>query len=555
MSDPLAGVTTIATSQREPLSGRTQVRNAAGGYAFATDVWVQVEDFLILGTTGGTYYVDQDALTTRNLDVLFDAIAADGPRFVALVTKISTAHPARAPKPRPCLFALAAAAAKGDPATVQAVKAAFPAVVRTTDHLAAFFGYWKNLSGKANDSRGGTSPVIGRAMRSAFASFFTGEDVHQVAFRAVKARQRATPAGESLALRDVIRIAHPVAPTAEHRALIGWLAGTVSDDDARAVLAEVDDFLAAQAVTSPAEAVQVIRSRRVPWEFLPSGVLNEAQVWDELVGTVGLTAVIRNLARMTRIGTLGPFAPANDRVATRLANGAALIRARVHPMDVYLALKVYIAGRSRPNPRADATSWTPIPAIVDALERAYELSFGAVQPSGSRLLVAVDSSGSMSRWSRVVSNGSPLGTAYEVANTMAAMLARIEGPNVHVIDVDTAAHVSKVTSRTNLREITRWHASGGGTDMSLPFSWALDRRLNLDGFVVFTDSETWAGRWHPQQALEAYRRSVNAMARVVIVSMTANGMSIGDPADDGVLKVAGLDGSLPKLIGGFKGKK
>ena len=150
-----------------------------------------------------------------------------------------------------------------------------------------------------------------------------------------------------------------------------------------------------------------------------------------------------------------------------------------------------------------------------------------------------------------MSNGSPLGTAYEVANTLATMLARIEGPSVHVIDVDTAAHPSKVTARTNLREIGRWHASGGGTDMSLPFSWALDQRLNVDGFVVFTDSETWAGRWHPVQSLEAYRRSANPMARVVVVSMTANGTSIGDPADEGVLNIAGLDGSLPKLISGF----
>jgi 60 kDa SS-A/Ro ribonucleoprotein len=313
MGDPLASVTTHATSPRNPLAGRTQVQNAAGGYVFAKDVWAQVEDFLILGTTGGTYYVGADELTTTNVQVLFDAIAEDGPRLVALVTEISTAQPARAPKPRPCLFALAAAAAKGDAATVQAVKAAFPAVVRTTDHLATFFGYWKNLAGKASTSRGGTSPVIGRAMRTALGSFFTGDDVHQVAFRAVKARQRATPAGEAMALRDVLRIAHPAGPTVEHRALIGWLAGNVSDDEARDVLPDVDNFLAAQAVTTAAQAVEVIQSRRVPWEFLPSDMLKDPTVWDELTGAIGLTALIRNLARMTRLGTLGPFATANER--------------------------------------------------------------------------------------------------------------------------------------------------------------------------------------------------------------------------------------------------
>jgi len=33
--------------------------------------------------------------------------------------------------------------------------------------------------------------------------------------------------------------------------------------------------------------------------------------------------------------------------------------------------------------------------------------------------------------------------------------------------------------------------------------------------------------------------------------MTATGMTIGDPLDEGVLNVAGLDGSLPKVIIGF----
>jgi 60 kDa SS-A/Ro ribonucleoprotein len=148
-------------------------------------------------------------------------------------------------------------------------------------------------------------PVIGRAMRTAFASWFDG-DVHRVAFRALKARQRATPAGEALALRDVIRVAHPHGSTDAHRVLVGWQAGTITDDLARVALPDVDDFLAAQAVATPAQAVAVIRNRSVPWEFLPQAVLNDAAVWAELAGTIGLTALIRNLAGMTRIGTLGP---------------------------------------------------------------------------------------------------------------------------------------------------------------------------------------------------------------------------------------------------------
>jgi len=548
--DPLAAVSLAATPQTQPIPGTAQVCNAASGYVFAKDQWNQVEDFLILGTTGGTYYTGQDKLTNTNVDVLFDAIAADGPRVVSLITEIAIAKPARAPKPRPYLFALAACAAKGDPATKQAVKAAFPGVVRTTDHLAAFFGYWKNLAGKATSR--GAGPVIGRAMRTAFGSWFNAEDIHDVAFPALKARQRATPAGEAMALRDVIRIAHVTGRTDAHRVLIGWLAGRVADDEARAALRDLDDFLTAQAVTTPAEAVQVIRARGVPWEFLPSTVMKDPKVWEELIGTIGMTALIRNLARMTRLGTLGPFTTdATSRVVARLTSRDALAKARIHPMDVYLALKAYQSGSSQPDPRKPAQTWHSVPAVSDALEVAYDSSFAAAEPTGRKYIVAVDSSGSMSRWSTVVSAGSALGPAYEVANTIAVMLAKLEGPNVHVIDVDTRVHPSRVTPQTNLRELATWQASGGGTDMSLPFTWALQQRAEADGFLVITDNETWAGNRHPVQALAAYRRSVNPAARVIVVSMTATGYSIADPGDPGVLNVAGLDGALPKLIAGF----
>jgi 60 kDa SS-A/Ro ribonucleoprotein len=135
---------------------------------------------------------------------------------------------------------------------------------------------------------------------------------------------------------------------------------------------------------------------------------------------------------------------------------------------------------------------------------------------------------------------------------MAVILARIEGANLHVIDVDTSVYESRVTPRTNLREIAGWRPSGGGTDLSLPFQYARKRKLDVDGFVVLTDNETWAGRYqHPSQALTSYRKARQPGARVVVAAMTAVGYTIGDPKDEGVLNVAGLDASLPLIVNGY----
>jgi 60 kDa SS-A/Ro ribonucleoprotein len=550
--DPLAAISAVATPQTRPVPGRVdQIRDNAGGYVFAKDLWTKLEDFLILGTAGGTYYLGEDRLTTDNAEVVFQAIREDGPRVVGALTGISVARPPCAPKNRGCLFALAAASAMGDPATVQAVKAALPQVARTTDHLSTLFGYRKQLKGKPAGTR--TSPVASRAWRSALAGWFLAADVNAVAWKACKARQRKTPAGESLALRDILRIAHPKADTADRKALFGWLAGNVSDTEAAAAIPAIDAFLTSQAVTSEVDAIAVVTERGVPWEFLPSRFLSSPQVWEALASTVGMTALLRNLARMTRIGTIGPFAAVNAEVVRRLGNPDALRAARIHPMDVFLALRVYSSGRSRPDPREVAHTWDPVGEISDALEDAYDKTFGYTKPSGRRLVVAVDSSGSMSGLlgNKITLGGSPLGSPYEIGCAMAAQIKRIEGRNAHVIEVDTTVHRSKITARTNMREIASWQPSGGGTDLSLPFAWATDHHLRADGFLVLTDGETWAGRSQPFQELNAYRSRYNPEARVVVAAMAAVGHTIGEPEDPGVLNVVGMDASLPKVVTGF----
>ncbi|WP_158558109.1 TROVE domain-containing protein [Spongiactinospora gelatinilytica] len=569
--DPLARIGSVATPQNRPLPGRAdQVQNAAGGYVWKKDIWRKLTDFLILGTVGGTYYVGEDDLTAANADVVFEAIRLDGSRVVALITEVSTARPARAPKPYPALFALAACHALGDEATKYAARRALSRVARTTNHLSAWWGYRKSLHGKATAS--GTAPVGGASLRRALASWFLADTPDRIAFKAAKAMQRKTPQGEGFALRDALRIAH-ISPAlgagvrerlddVARRTMLGWIAGTVADDVAREVLPSVDAYLTAKAVTTAEQAVAVVIERGVPWEFLPDAMLREPKVWDALIDTVGMTALIRNLARMTRIGTLAPMKGATGRVVARLTDRDAVVAARIHPMDAWLALRVYGSGRSQPSLQAAEQTWRPVPAVQDALEETFDAAFGAVEPTGRRLLIAVDSSGSMS-WGSVMSDakkgaggrrqacGSPLGTPYEVGCAMAVILARIERGNVHVIDVDTRVHESKITARTNLREIGQWSPSGGGTDLSLPFVWATEQRMEVDGIVVFTDNETWAGRQHASQAMEGYRRTVAPGARVIVASMTAAGYTIGDPADPGVLNIAGIDASLPMLVNGF----
>ncbi|MFI0406542.1 TROVE domain-containing protein [Actinomadura sp. 3N508] len=552
MRDPLASLPTFGTPQSQPLPGREgdQVRNAAGGYVFTLDVWRRLEDFVILGTAGGTFYVDATALTVDNAGVVRDAIALDGPRAVAVAEEVSTARPPRAPSNRGALFVIAAAFAWGDHAARQAAKSALPRVARTTDHLATWFGYYKELGGASSGRVGKLRPRTFRSLRTALAYPFVHEDVEDLAYRACKAMQRRTPQSEEFHLRDVMRMAHPVASTPQRAALFGWIAGNVTDDQARELVRRVDDFLTAQAVGSAREARRVISQRNFPWEFLPDRWLTEPTVWDALIDTIGVTALLRNLGRMTRLGTLTPLGDATRRVSARLTDADSLAAARVHPMTAYLVLAAYRAGQTPARPGKEPQHWVPVTAVCDALEEAWELSYGHTQPSGRRLLIAVDASSSMT-WEQVLASGTPVGTTYQVANTLAAIMLRIERGNAHVIEVTTQMVPSSLTARTSLTEIQRWRPFGGGTDLAVPFAWATAEHVEADGVLVLTDNETWAGEKHASQALTEYRRRVSPAARLVVASLNATGTSIGDPRDPGVVNVAGLDASLPTLVTEF----
>ncbi len=91
----------------------------------------------------------------------------------------------------------------------------------------------------------------------------------------------------------------------------------------------------------------------------------------------------------------------------------------------------------------------------------------------------------------------------------------------------------------------------GGTDCALPMLYALERRLPVDAFVVYTDSETWAGSIHPVQPLRQYRERTGIAAKLVVVGLVSNGFSIADPNDAGMLDVVGFDTASPAVIADF----
>jgi len=530
MTKYLRNLLTRQPTQREPLDTR-QVPNSAGGYAYPVDDWTRLLRFLVLGSEGGSYYATERALTAENAQAVLRCLEADGPRAVATI--VAVARSGRAPRHDPALFALALAASQGDSETRRLAGAAVPEVCRIGTHLQHFAGYAQALRG------------WGRGLRRAVGAWYA-MDPGRLAFQVLKYQSR-----DGWAHRDLLRLAHPRPATSQHDAIFHWVVKGgwewVGDEPhPDPALVQLWAFERAKRATTAVEIVGLIERWRLPREAIPTRWLQERAVWQALLDSgMPMTALLRNLATLTRVGVLEADGEATRRVVAQLTDADRLRQARVHPIAVLAALKTYAAGRGM----RGQTTWSPLKAVVDALDTAFKLSFDTVEPTGRRWLVALDVSGSMS----CGTVAGVVGLTPRVAASALALLAVSVERDAQVIAFQDKLVPLPIRRGEALDSVVRRtdRLPFGATDCAQPMLYALKQRLAVDAFVVLTDSETWFGDVHPMAALRRYRAETGIAARLVVVGMVANGFTIADPEDAGALDVVGLDTATPGLIADF----
>jgi 60 kDa SS-A/Ro ribonucleoprotein len=533
-----------STPQTQPIPGEVQVANSAGGFSYKISPMQQLTRFLILGTTGGTYYASEKELTKTNAQDIKQLIETDGLAVVQHVVDISVEG--RAPKADPGLFVLAMAISFGDAATKRSVVAALPKVARIGTHLFLFVQFAEQFRG------------WGRVLRDAVANWYTSQGASQLAYQVIKYQQR-----EGWSHKDLLRLSHAHAPNkgSGQDEVLHWVArgwDDIGPDPAQGPLEKIWAFEKAKRATTAKEIVELIRDYDLPRECIPTQFLKDTSVWDALLQKMPMTAMIRNLTTMSRVGLLVPMSDASRIIAERLQNDEIIRKARIHPIQVLSALRVYKNG-GRPSyySRSKGEPFTPVSVVSTALERAFYKSFGFVEPSGKRTLLALDVSGSMDGGEVA---GIPGLTPRDASVAMAMVTARSEWSEGRIsvpmyqavaftdtltpIDLSPAESLEAVTAKVS-------RLNFGRTDCAQPMLYAIDKKLDVDTFVVYTDNETYAGRVHPSQALDQYRKKFREDAKLVVVGMTSTGFSIARPGDAGMLDVVGMDTATPRLITEF----
>lgn len=510
------------TPQTQPIPGRERdmVKNHAGGFVFQTGDWERLDRFLILGSEGNTYYATEKAMTVQNAQCVMRCLQSDGARTVARIVEIS--DKGRAPKNEPALFALALAASDPDMKTRQLALAALPRVARIGTHLFHF-------AEMVEAQRG-----WGRALRRAVGDWYNAQPVERLIHQVSKYQQR-----DGWSNRDLLRLSHPKADTQERNAIYAWACGRKIDG-----LPELlSDYDALTAEPNAEKAVELIHKHGLPRECIPTELLNDPDVWAALLEDMPLHAMVRNLGKMSSIGLLKPLGSENRKVINALSDASTLRKSRLHPLAILLAIKTYGQGRGIKG----SLSWTPVPQIMSALDDAFYMAFDNVEPTGKRILMGVDVSGSMTS----PFAGSLL-TSCEAAAAMAMVFARTE-QEYFIHGFAGTFKDLKITAKDTLPSATKkaQDHNFGSTDCSLPMVYAIQHKLTVDAFIVITDNETYAGKMQPVQALNQYRQKSGINAKEVVIGTSATNFTIADPNDPGMMDVVGFDTSSPQVIADF----
>ncbi|BAY11916.1 TROVE domain-containing protein [Calothrix sp. NIES-2098] len=514
------------TPQNQPIPGREaeMIKGRSGGYMFDAGIWKMLRRCLLIGTAKSTYYAGKHELTEDFVDVVKQAVA-ENPGRVA--EEILYASDGRAINNSAPILALVLLSMGETPEAKKAFGEIFGQVVRTGSHFYEWLNYTKSLRG------------FGKVVREAGKTWLSREDVKGLAYQLLKYQQR-----QGFSHKDALRLFHVKPPTETHRELFEWVVKGWEDlpaDIPSEALAQI--WWYEWLKRNPSETHTAIAQGRLTHEMAaPVGKMDK-QAWQLLFQEMPIGAMLRNLGSLTELGVLRADESANIlRVEAVLNNKEHLRKGRIHPIDVLKALKTYQSGGKLG--RSQKT-WEPVPRIVDILEKAVELAFDVVQPTGKVFMHAVDVSGSMS-WGVVDSVGL---SCCEIATTMALVTAKAE-QNYMIRGFATEFRELGITAKDSFSSALRKASNQnfGGTDASVAYDWMIKNKFKADVICFWTDNESWAGSKHPSQALAQYRQKVNPNAKAVYVTLAPYKITLVDPQDPLSWDLAGFDPGTPRII-------
>lgn len=515
--------------------------NSCGLPTYIVSDWELLKRFLMLGTEKGTYYINNVNLTEQHIECL-DKLILDKTNHKDLINTFKE-YITKSYKKDYLIFALARCCIEKPCPNLRAnAYRLLQDVCNTPTHLFMFVEMYEGLHKKHHKSTGWN-----KLQKAAIYDWYLSKTPRQLVYLVTKYKQR-----NGWTHADILRLAHIKTPGTlyDHifkyvtKGIEEYLTKTNLDESVTEYLQDVETL---KATTNVDEALSLIRKHNFVREHVPTCLLDNVDIWNELAQNMPFVALLRNLNKLTITGVFDKQPSTKSKVLSTLVSRDAIEKSKVHPFQVLIALQTYSKGQSFKG----SNSWTPDKDICAALNSTFRNSFKNVVPTGKKYLLALDVSGSMS-WSGSLC-GIDCMTASEVACAMSMIIADTEthcdimGFSSTFVPLDIIPEYSLEDNMKKTSGLTF-----GSTDCSLPMTWSMKNDKYYDCIIVFTDNETNANKIQPSVALRQYRDYISSNCKLIVISTSANKFSIADPNDPfGMLDIAGFDADTPNVIREF----
>ncbi len=415
-------------------------RNEAGGLAYRRTPEAELALYAATGCLSGTFYASDEQQLERAL-----ALSAQcDPGFVARTAVYARGHAHM--KDMPALLLASISLRDG-----AAFSRAFPRVIDNGRML-------RNLVQILRSGRCGRKSLGSLPRRL----------VREWLDRAPEASLVHAAIGAQPSLADVIRMVHPRPADAQREALYAWIIGKPYREDALPPLLQAYEAFKREPSGELPE---------LPFQYFTSLPLTAAQ-WRELAGKASWQSLRMNLNTFARNGVFADAATL-ARLAGRLRDPARIARARVFPYQLLMAFHAISA---------------QVPAAIgEALQDAMEVATANVPVLSGKVVVAVDSSGSMA--SPVTGHRKGASSAVRCMDVAALVAACVQraNPDARVLPFDTQVRPLRLNPRDSVMTQARQLASlcGGGTAISAPLALLNEERAKVDLLVLVSDNQSW----------------------------------------------------------------
>ncbi|MCE7739983.1 MAG: hypothetical protein GPJ50_11445 [Candidatus Heimdallarchaeota archaeon] len=182
-----------------------------------------------------------------------------------------------------------------------------------------------------------------------------------------------------------------------------------------------------------------------------------------------------------------------------------------------------------------------------ALQDALQTSVDNIPILKGRTAIASDVSGSM--MSLVTGDKSKMRCCDLVGIFSGCMMDRCEEPPV-ILPFDTDVRediISELQIKRTIFERASLFDTYGGTSLSAPIEWLLNRKEKVDTFIGITDNEEWVGRSFIQTFLE-YRKKVAPKCKAYLITLLPYGHSPAPSSVKDVTLIYGWNEQILKYI-------